>query len=92
MRRRDGDVYWDHNKFKFEDLVVIFVTDMASLPWRSVENNEGVNTVVVNDEDISDFPMFMHCILYEKIGLDKGFFKVSLKMIYCCDISSVCCL
>lgn len=53
---------------------------MVSLrPWRSVEyDDEGIATIVVNDRDLINFPLFMHHVIQDRIGMDMGFFKVSI--------------
>lgn len=51
---------------------------MASRAWKNVERDfeKKFATVVVDDENLKDFPKFMRDILEEKIGLEEGFFKV----------------
>ena len=51
---------------------------IMSFPWQQVEKDvNGVTTIHVNDENLRSFPRFMHAVLKEELGLEKGYFKVS---------------
>lgn len=57
------------------------ICGMASVPWRFIMTDaDGVSTIFVNNDDLSSFPKFMHFVLKEKIGLKKGYFKVSIPL------------
>jgi len=39
------------------------------------KDSDGIITIHVNDEDTSDFPLFMRSVLKEKHGQNEGVFK-----------------
>lgn len=47
-------------------------------PWRYIStDDDGVSTIHVVEEDILTFSKFMHSVIKSKIGMQKGYFKVS---------------
>lgn len=69
-------------------LFQIYVVKM-SRPWLSVEEDgEGTTVVLVKESHLLDFPKFMKHIIEDKIGLDKGVFKVSCKIPSDCSVGT----